>query len=153
MAAFDYKQDKDITSKPSASYEAVEAFEKNIGPGPERDALCFDMVGETGSRWNLSVERILLQTFLEGVSLGNVVNCDGQTEAYWKDAIRERFKKLRDQWRRGQYKMMESGEFETDEQYTIRMISERDVAQRAARHLTRRRTVCDTLDARHKMET
>ena len=137
MAAFDYNQDKDITSKPSASYEAVEAFENNIGPGPELDALCFDMVGETESRWNLSVQQILLQKFLEGVDLGIVINCDGQTEAYWKDAIRERFKKLRDQWRRGQYKMMESGLFETDEVYTKRMLLEREVAQKAARHLTR----------------
>lgn len=153
MAAFDYKQDKDITSKPSASYEVVDAYEKNIGPGPDHNALCFDMVGETDSRWNLTVERILLQKFVEEVGLGNIINCDGQTEAYWKDAIRERFKKLREQWRNGQYKMKPSGEFETDEEYTARMVIEREVAQKAARHLTRRRAVCDTLDSRYEIES
>jgi hypothetical protein len=153
MKAFDYKLDKHIISKPSASYELVDAYENDTGPGPDPDALCFDMVGETDSRWNLTIKRILLQKLADEVDLGNVVNCEGQTEAYWKDAIHERFKKLRDQWRRGQYKMMPSGEYETDGEYTIRMTSEREVAQKAARHLTRRRAVCGNLETRHEIES
>jgi hypothetical protein len=111
------------------------------------------MVGETDSRWNLTVKRILLQKLADEVGLGNIVNCEGQTEAYWKDAIHERFKKLRDQWRRGQYKMMPSGEFETEEEYTARMMSEREVAQKAARHLTRRRAVRGNLESRYEIES
>jgi hypothetical protein len=136
-------QDKEIISKPSASYQDIYEYEEETGDGPDIDHLIFDMKGPLDSRWNIEALRLLRQGFEDAIEAKEIraAGCAGQSTQYWQDAFTERLKKLRNTWKTGQFQIKSSGERETEEEWRARIMQEQEEVLKKARHLTRRRTV------------
>jgi hypothetical protein len=136
-------QDKDIITQPSASYQDIYEYEEEIGDGPDIDCLIFDMKGPLDSRWNIEALRLLRQGFEQAIQAKElrVAGCADQSTLYWQDAFTERLKRLRNEWKNGQFQMKASGERETEDEWRERITQERELALKKARHLTRRRAV------------
>jgi hypothetical protein len=136
--ALEINQDDDIVNHHAADPDKVQGHNQGWGPGPDDNDIRFDMNGGLKSEWNNAVFRLLLNRSLE---LKKDDNLPERSEAYIKDLIEERFKRLRILWKACQPRATDSGKPETRDELEDRINHKKDAELKNARHATRRRNV------------
>jgi hypothetical protein len=123
-----------------ASPEDVYSYEYEDGPGPNCKDIAFDLRHGSKSPWNDKVIGLLLEELRRR---GDRENWPFQrSEAYFREILQERFKRLRTIWTAAQPKVTPKGGLETPAEVEQRLIAKKDEVLKAARQNTRRKNVC-----------
>ena len=129
----------DFTAIDSAPTSDVDAFEEEDGDGPDPDNLTFDLRHSYNSPWNAAVIELLLRAFQKTAKEKQwpVQKPDN----YVRELLKNRYKKLRTAWLKGQPRLTRNGALETPEEVEARLISEMSRHGKVSRQGTRRRNV------------
>ncbi|KAG2744761.1 hypothetical protein P692DRAFT_20877833 [Suillus brevipes Sb2] len=134
---FSISQDSDFMLHEPASHDDVYAYEYEDGPGPNCNRLAFDLKGGPKSPWNDKVVGLLLE------ELHRRVNQESwpfrRSEAYFKEVLQERYKRLRTVWIAAQPKVTAKGGLETPAEVEQRLIMKKDESLKVTRQTTRRK--------------
>ncbi|KAG2054469.1 hypothetical protein BDR06DRAFT_854248, partial [Suillus hirtellus] len=115
----------------------VYAYEYEDGPGPNCKHLAFDLKGGPKSPWNDKVIGLLLE---ELQRRGDQESWPfRRSEAYFKEVLQDRYKRLRTVWMAAQPKVTAKGGLETPEEVEQRLITKKDEALKVTRQTTRRK--------------
>ncbi|KAG6369243.1 hypothetical protein JVT61DRAFT_15570 [Boletus reticuloceps] len=108
---FKISQDTDFIAHVPAPTDDVHAYEHEDGAGPTTDNLAFDLAHGSTSLWNSVTLEILLRMFQKRSSDEKwpVTKPDN----YIRVELRNRYKKLRTTWLRGQPQLTQNGVLET----------------------------------------
>lgn len=137
---FNISQDVDFILHQVASHEDVYSYEYEDGPGPNCKDLAFDLKCGSKSPWNDKVIGLLLEELRRR---GDRENWPFQrSEAYFREILQERYKRLRTIWTAAQPKVTAKGGLETPAEVEQRLIAKKDEVLKAARQNTRRKNVC-----------
>lgn len=119
-----------------ASFEDVHAYEYEDGPEPDPDRLAFDLSQGYNSLWNSNIlERLLLKF---------QTRCEDEkwpvkrSDTYIREVLKNRYKRLRTTWLRGQPKLSRNGTLETPAEVEERLLQYMQQAAKASRQNTRR---------------
>ncbi|KAG6375694.1 hypothetical protein JVT61DRAFT_3268 [Boletus reticuloceps] len=136
---FGIMQDVDFVAHQPASLDDVQAYEHEDGPGPDPEQLAFDLSQGYNSPWNSSILESLLREFQ--------ARCKDESwpvkksDNYVRQALRNRYKRLRTTWLRGQPRLTSNGIVETPAEVEERMLEHLKQLGKASRQNTRRRNV------------
>jgi hypothetical protein len=123
-----------------ASHDDVYAYEYEDGPGPNCNRLAFDLKGGPKSPWNDKVVGLLLE------ELHRRVNQESwpfrRSEAYFKEVLQDRYKRLHTVWIAAQPKVTAKGGLETPTEVEQRLITKKDESLKVTRQTMRRKNVC-----------
>ncbi|KAH7917377.1 hypothetical protein BV22DRAFT_979951, partial [Leucogyrophana mollusca] len=117
--------------------EEIKRYNRGEGPGPNGDDLRWDMRGQPSSEWNKRVVNILLEKLLQKKEKEKW-SLPERSDAYFADAIREKFGRVRTIWRAAQPRMTEDDELENENDVEERMIANKDQQLKRARMNERR---------------
>ncbi|KAG1721115.1 hypothetical protein EDB19DRAFT_1592693, partial [Suillus lakei] len=107
------------------------------GPGPNCKDITFDLRHGSKSPWNDKVIGLLLEELRRR---GDRENWPFQrSEAYFKEILQERFKRLRTIWTAAQPKVTPKGGLETPAEVEQRLIAKKDEVLKAACQNTRQK--------------
>ncbi|KIO01342.1 hypothetical protein M404DRAFT_28663 [Pisolithus tinctorius Marx 270] len=115
----------------------VHSYEFEDGPGPDSDALVFDMMRNANSPWNSAIIDLLLQELRTRSTEENWPTV--RSERYLRALLVDRYKRLRMTWRKAQPKLTKHGIVETPAETEARLIEEREEVLKLSRRTTRRR--------------
>jgi hypothetical protein len=143
-ALFGVEHDQDFVRQQSATREEVDAFVHGIGDGPDPDDLRFDMDGEYNNAWNMTVIKVLVNTF-EVVRARSAPHkqIPARPESYLTNLLLEKFKRCKTYWKDGRPHITAGGTIETPQQLQQRLLVNYDASRKIQRHNTRRIKVCD----------
>jgi hypothetical protein len=136
---FKIAQDADFIVHEAASREDVYSYEYEDGPGPDLRNPAFDLQGGAKTAWNSKIIDLLLAEIQ--------TRCNEErwpfqrSEAYFREILHDRYKRLRTIWTAAQPKVTAKGTLETPLEVERRMIMKRDDILKATRQTTRRRNV------------
>jgi len=100
------------------------------------------MKGTRSSKWNDAVVDILLEKLLQKkVDPEFWGDMPERSDAYFEDLILAKLTRARTMWRSAQPHLNEEGELESIDEVERRMITTKEVRDRAGRAYTRRKTV------------
>jgi hypothetical protein len=137
---FKITQDTDFIVHEAASREDVYSYEYEDGPGPDLKNLTFDLKNGSKTPWNSKIIDVLLEEIQK--------RCDEEkwpfqrSEAYFREILQDRYKRLRTIWTAAQPKVTAKGILETPVEVEKRLITKKDETLKATRQTTRRRNVC-----------
>jgi hypothetical protein len=129
-------KDNDMVVADSASMIEAQLYEKGEGNGPDPKALLFELRHPKSTAWNQRVIAILLEKFRENEreeDWGLPVRSD----AYVLELFQNRYKRIREAWQKGQFRVKPSGERETREEWSERIMRGFDEENKKHRHSTR----------------
>lgn len=138
-----FSEDDDFVSHIPASMEALQQFATDPDDGPDLKDLHFDMDGAMQSEWNKRALQLMRLDFNE--KLKNFEDFDEipfRSQQYIDEMLQKRFQRLVTVWKKGQRHMTSNGVMEDHEDVEKRMIADKDVQLKEARHTTRRINVC-----------
>lgn len=135
---FGIKQDEDFVTHLAATASAIQSYIDG-GDGPNINDLHLDMQGSYSSEWNKRAFDLLLG------EVRNRRDREGwllpmRSDRYFEELIRDRFKRLRIVWHRGQCRPVAGGR-ETPAEAERRMVHDKVTQLKKARHNTRRNNV------------
>ena len=136
---FKITQDTDFVAHIPAFADDVHAFEYEDGAGPDPDNLAFDLAHGTTSLWNSAVVEILLRMFQKRSSEEKWLVT--KPDNYVRLDLKNRYKKLRTAWLRGQPKLTRNGVLETPAEVEARLLEQMARLGKESRQATRRRNV------------
>ncbi|KAG1775116.1 hypothetical protein EV702DRAFT_946811, partial [Suillus placidus] len=147
---FSISQDSDFMLHEPASHDDVYAYEYEDGPGPNCNRLAFDLKGGPKSPWNDKVVGLLLEELHRRVDQESWPF--QRSEAYFKEVLQDRYKRLRTVWMAAQPKFTAMGGLETPAEVEQRLTTKKDESLKVTRQTTcrknkysRRATVLDHL--------
>lgn len=139
---FNISQDADFILHQAASREDVYAYEYEDGPGPNCQDLAFDLTCGLKSPWNDKVIGLLLAELQRrGVEESWPFS---RSEAYFREVLQHRYKRLRTVWTAAQPKVTAKGGLETPVEVEQRLVTKKDGTLKATRQTTRRKNVCSS---------
>ncbi|KAI6006409.1 hypothetical protein EDC04DRAFT_2548020, partial [Pisolithus marmoratus] len=118
---FSVTRDKDFLSHESPSHKVVMSFTKGDGPGPDPINLQWDFTGPVSSLWNQAVIEILLDK-LHALCTEEKWTTKPRSDKYWKEAIKQKFNRIKVTWTKGRPKRLETGILETPAQVAARLM-------------------------------
>lgn len=136
---FEIAQDTDFIIHEPAGREEVYSYEYEDGPGPNPKNLTFDLKNGSKTPWNSKIIDLLLEEIQK--------RCNEEqwpfrrSEAYFREILHDRYKRLRTIWTAAQPKVTAKGILETPVEVEQRLIMKRDEKLKATRQTTRRRNV------------
>ncbi|KAG9310119.1 hypothetical protein JVU11DRAFT_9732 [Chiua virens] len=152
---FNISQDADFLAINPALASDVDAFEKEDGDRPDPDNLAFDLRHSYNSPWNTDIIELLLKEF-QGSAKEEQWPVQ-KSDNYVREILKNRYKKLRTAWFKGQPKLTQNGALETPEEVEARLVSELNKQGKESRQGTRRRNKYDrrvmTLDHITKLKS
>ncbi|KAI6030078.1 hypothetical protein EDC04DRAFT_2605587 [Pisolithus marmoratus] len=104
---FSVTRDKDFLSHESPSHEVVMSFTEGNGPGPDPINLQWDFTGPVSSLWNQAVIEILLDK-LHALCAEEKWTTKPRSNEYWKEAIKQKFNRIKVIWTKGRPKRLET---------------------------------------------
>ncbi|KIJ68876.1 hypothetical protein HYDPIDRAFT_25128 [Hydnomerulius pinastri MD-312] len=119
-------QDADFITHAQAVLDDVHAYEYEDSPGPDLEALAFDLTQSYRSTWNSSILELLLCELQQ--------RCDDQhwpvkkPDNYLREVLQNRYKKLRTTWMKAQPKLTKNGVQETPAEVEARLKYRRHAA-------------------------
>lgn len=122
----------------------MRAYEYEDGAGPDWDALLFDLTRSYTSLWNSNVLEMLLRELQQ--------RCEQEKwpvtkpDNYIREALKNRYKKLRTTWLKAQPKLTRHGVLESPTEVEARLVDEMMRLGKASRQATRRRNVSSPKD-------
>ncbi|KAI6102098.1 hypothetical protein F5141DRAFT_1065614 [Pisolithus sp. B1] len=119
--AFSVMGDEDFLSYESPSCEVVMSFAEGIGPGPDPINLQWDFSGPVSSVWNQAVVDILLSKLHE-LSTEEKWTTTPRSDKYWKEAIKQKFNRVKVIWNKGRPRRLENDILETPAQVATRLM-------------------------------
>jgi len=137
---FSISQDGDFIVHQPANRDDVYSYEYEDGPGPDSKNLAFDLANGSKTPWNARILDMLLNELQK--------RCKEEdwplrrSDAYCREILEDRYKRLRTAWRAAQPKVTAKGALETAEEVEERLIAKRNETLRSIRQTTRRRNVC-----------
>ncbi|KAI6141050.1 hypothetical protein BKA82DRAFT_3948957, partial [Pisolithus tinctorius] len=105
------------------------------GPGPDSDALVFDMMRNANSPWNSAIIDLLLQELRTRSTEENWPTV--RSERYLRALLVDRYKRLRMTWRKAQPKLTKHGIVETPAETEAQLIEEREEVLKLSCRTTR----------------
>ncbi|KAG1906069.1 uncharacterized protein F5891DRAFT_934860, partial [Suillus fuscotomentosus] len=120
--------------------EDVYSYEYEDGPGPDLKNFTFDLKNGSKTPWNSKIIDVLLEEIQK--------RCDEEkwpfqrSEAYFREILQDRYKRLRMIWTAAQPKVTAKGILETPIEVEKRLITKKDETLKATRQMTHRRNVC-----------
>jgi hypothetical protein len=140
---FDIDHDRELLDHESASRQEVRAFIEEGGPGPDPNALRFDMYGTYNNPWNMSVIQILTKALrATRQSRPQHERWEERPDSYINRLFQEKFKRCRTIWNRSRAQVTDDGVRETPHQVQQRLQDDDITTHKAQRHLSRRIKVC-----------
>lgn len=137
---FNISQDADFIAHEAASREDVYSYEYEDGPGPDPKNLAFDTKNGFKTPWNRKIIDLLLgELRRRGDEERWPVS---RSEAYFREILQDRYRRLRTVWTGAQPKVTEKGVLETPVEVEVRLIAKKDEILKVTRQTTRRRNVC-----------
>ncbi|KAG2046086.1 hypothetical protein BDR06DRAFT_1039201 [Suillus hirtellus] len=134
---FGFSQDADFIVYEPASRQDVHAYEYEDGPGPDRRNPTFDLQNGSKSPWNSKIIDSLLKELQNRASEENWPF--QRSEAYFKEILQHRYKRLRTIWTAAQPKITAKGALETPAEVEERLITKKDETLKSTRQTTRRK--------------
>lgn len=125
------------------STEALQRFATDADEGPDLKDLHFDMNGAMRSEWNKRALELMRLDFNK--KLENFEDFDQipfRSQQYIEEILQKRFQRMVTIWKNGQRHMTSNGVMESHEDVEMRMIANKDLQLKEARHTTRRINVC-----------
>lgn len=137
--AFNISQDDDFIAHDAPSQEDIYAYEHEDGPGPDLKNLAFDLKNGSKTPWNSKIIDLLLGELWRR---GNTEGWPSRSEAYLREIIQDRYRRLRTVWKAAQPKITGKGAPETPAEVEVRLIAKKDQTLKVTRQTTRRKNVC-----------
>lgn len=134
--AFKVDRDDGFIDQPTADPELVNAHSKGQLELDEA-TLCFDMTQGHTSQWNAAVLDVLVKRLMTACRESKYKLPKRPLE-YFEDIVRDRFKRARSSWKRGQARLTAMDTWETPEEVEIRILASKDVQLARARKRERR---------------
>ncbi|KAG1750290.1 hypothetical protein EDD22DRAFT_741662, partial [Suillus occidentalis] len=100
--AFNISQDDDFIAHEAPSQEDIYAYEHEDGPGPDLKNLAFDLKNGSKTPWNSKIIDLLLGELWRR---GNTEGWPSRSEAYFREIIQDRYRRLRTVWKAAQPKI------------------------------------------------
>ncbi|KAG1723374.1 hypothetical protein EDD22DRAFT_737929, partial [Suillus occidentalis] len=121
--------------------EDVYSYEYEDGPGPDPKNLAFDTKNGFKTPWNRKIINLLLgELRRRGDEERWPVS---RSEAYFREILQDRYRRLRTVWTGAQPKVTEKGVLETPVEVEMRLIAKKDEILKVTRQTTRRRNTDD----------
>jgi hypothetical protein len=133
------ENDEDFALHDCPPSEAICAYSRGHGEGPDEGHLQLDMRGKKPSKWNEMVAQILLDKLL--LTKEEWADLPERSDAYFLDIIMEKIDRARGYWKRAWPKIKDDGEVETLEEVEERMITSKDKNGKSSCMRMRRRAV------------
>jgi len=134
--------DDDFAAHEPLSHEEILSFQRGQEEGSNPDDLRIDMKGTRSSKWNDAVVDILLEKLLQKkVDPEFWGDMPERSDMYFKDLILAKLTRVRTMWRSAQPHLNEEGELESIDEVERRMITTKEVRDRAGWAYMRRKTV------------
>jgi hypothetical protein len=136
---FNIAQDADFIIHEPVGREEVYSYEYEDGPGPDLKNLTFDLRNGSKTPWNSKIIDLLLEEIQK--------RCTEEqwpfqrSEAYFREILHDRYKRLRTIWTAAQPKVTAKGILETPAEVEKRLVTKKDETLKATRQTTRRRNV------------
>ncbi|KAG1887555.1 uncharacterized protein F5891DRAFT_920096, partial [Suillus fuscotomentosus] len=115
----------------------VYAYEYEDGPGPDPRDPTFDLQNGFKSPWDSSIIDSLLEELQKRV--GEESWPIRRSEAYFREILQHRYKRLRTIWTAAQAKVTAKGALETPAEVEERLIAKKDETLKSTRQTTRRK--------------
>jgi len=137
----DFEEDDDFIAHEPTSLETLREFATDLSKGPNLEDLHFDMKGGMRSEWNQQALRLMRIDFGRKLEESRD-EIPIRSQQYLDGMFQERFQRLVTVWKNGQPQVTGDGEMESHEEVERRMVADKNVQLKAARHNTRRINVC-----------
>jgi hypothetical protein len=139
---FQIEQDEEFIGHLGASRAEIQNFLDDVGDGPDRDNLLFDLAGRHDSPWNKRVIEILADRLEEQRSvLPRDKRPPKRPRWYTEDLLMEKFKRCKIFWSRALPRQTDSGIRESADELQRRLNETKEKASKAQRQNTRRLNV------------
>ncbi|KAI5990353.1 hypothetical protein EDC04DRAFT_2541385, partial [Pisolithus marmoratus] len=133
---FDFTQDMEFILCACADSDDVSSYQYEDGPGPDLATPLFDLRHNAKSAWNSAVIDILAQELKSKCTKEAWLIT--RSDAYLRDMIVDRYKRLRTTWKNAQPRLTDIGTLETPAETEARLLMQREQVLKETRQTTRR---------------